>query len=69
MVHATVNETEHQVTIQAVFRKSENHSSSSLSMDRTKKYHLIDSERTSMFTNTFYSDGKLLFFNILFKKL
>ena len=69
MAHATVHETEYQVTIQAVFRKPENLSSSSLSMDRTKKYRPIDSERSSIFTNTFYSDGRFLFFNILFKKL
>ncbi|CAF1521587.1 unnamed protein product [Rotaria sp. Silwood1] len=59
MIHATVHENEYQVTIQTVFRKPENLSQSSFFINETNEYYPINSERSSPYSNTIYSDKKL----------
>lgn len=72
MVHATVHDTEHQVVIQAVFRKPENLaqtpvSSSFYANDRHDHYH-YHSERSSTYSSTFNSDGNMMHFKSREKK-
>jgi hypothetical protein len=57
MVHATVNENQYQVKIQAVFRKPENLSQSAFYIDETNEQYALNSERSSTFSSTFNSDG------------
>jgi hypothetical protein len=57
IVHATIHETEHQVTVQAVFRKPENLSQSSFYVDERNEHYTMNSERSSTFSSTFNSDG------------
>lgn len=59
MVHATMHETEHQVTVQAVFRKPENLSHSAVYTDARNAHYRISSERSSPFSSAFNSDGNL----------
>ncbi len=61
MVHATVHETEYQVTIQAVFRRPENLSQSAFYIDETIGQYGMNSERSSTFSSTFNSDGIVLY--------
>ncbi|CAF1320463.1 unnamed protein product [Rotaria sp. Silwood1] len=56
MIHATVHENEYQVTIQTVFRKPENLSQSPFFINETNEYYPINSERSSPYSNTIYSD-------------
>ncbi|CAF4264488.1 unnamed protein product [Rotaria sp. Silwood2] len=58
MIHATVHENEYQVTVQAVFRKPENLSRSPFFINETNEYYPINSERSSAFSSTIYSDGE-----------
>jgi len=62
MVHANVHENEHQVIIQAVFRKPENLSQSAFYIDETNGHYSMNSERSSTFSSTFNSDGTQLYF-------
>jgi hypothetical protein len=66
MVHATVHETEYQVTVQAVFRKPENLSQSSFYIDERNEHYPMNSERSSTFSSTFNTDGN--FFKTNFSK-
>jgi hypothetical protein len=66
MVHATIHETEYQVTVQAVFRKPENLSQSSFYIDEKHEHYPLNSERSSTFSSTFNSDGRY-FINQIFK--
>jgi len=59
IVHATIHETEHQVTVQAVFRKPENLSQSSVYINETNGHYPIHNERSSTFSSAFNSDGSL----------
>ncbi len=61
MVHATIHETEYQVTVQAVFRKPENLSRSSFYMDERNEHYPMNSEQSSAFSSTFNSDGNIIF--------
>jgi hypothetical protein len=61
MVHATVHETEHQVTIQTVFHKPTNPSQTSFYIDETNEHYPMHSERSSTFSSTFNSDGDYFF--------
>ncbi|CAF1535808.1 unnamed protein product, partial [Rotaria sp. Silwood1] len=56
MIHATLHENEYQVTIQTVFRKPENLSQSPFFINETNEYYPINSERSSPYSNTIYSD-------------
>ncbi|CAF1327110.1 unnamed protein product [Rotaria sp. Silwood1] len=58
MIHATVHENEYQVTIQTVFRKPENLSQSPFFINETNEYYPINSERSSPYSNTIYSDNR-----------
>ncbi|CAF1453967.1 unnamed protein product, partial [Rotaria sp. Silwood1] len=58
MIHATVHENEYQVTIQTVFRKPENLSQSPFFINETNEYYPINSERSSPYSNTIYSDNE-----------
>ncbi|CAF4540200.1 unnamed protein product, partial [Rotaria sp. Silwood1] len=58
MIHATVQENEYQVTIQAVFRKPENLSQSAFYIDETNGQYAMNSERSSTFSSTFNSDDE-----------
>lgn len=69
MVNATVHETDHQVTVQAVFRKPENlvrTSTSSSSFYPNQRYdpYPYHSERSSTYSSTVYSDGNAFTFEI-----
>jgi hypothetical protein len=64
MVHANVHENEHQVIIQAVFRKPENLSQSAFYIDETNGHYSMNSERSSTFSSTFNSDGKFIYTTI-----
>jgi hypothetical protein len=64
MVHATIHETEHQVTIQTVFRKPENLSQPSYHITERSDYYPMNSERSSTYSSTFNSDGN--YFLIIF---
>jgi hypothetical protein len=57
MVHATVHETEYQVTVQAVFRKPENLSQPALYTAERNDHYSLNSERSSTFSSTFNTDG------------
>jgi len=59
MVHSTVQETEHQIIVQAVFRKPENLSQSSVYINETNGHYPIHNERSSTFSSAFNSDGSL----------
>ena len=64
MVHATVHENAHQVSIQAVFRKPENFSQSAFYIDEANGQYAMNSERSSTFSSTFNSDGIYLYKHI-----
>jgi hypothetical protein len=57
MVHATIHETEYQVTVQAVFGKPEKLSQPSYYVDERYEHYPMNSERSSTFSSTFNSDG------------
>ena len=57
MIHATVHENASQVAIQAVFRKPENLTQSAFYVDESNGQYGMNSERSSIFSSTFYSDG------------
>ena len=69
MVNATVHETDHQVTVQAVFRKPENliqTSSSSFYTNNQYDHHYPHhSERSSTYSSTWNSDGNALYLKSL----
>lgn len=61
MIHANVHENAHQVTLQAVFRKPDNMLQSAFYIDETLGPYPMNSERSSTFSSTFNSDGRIEF--------
>jgi hypothetical protein len=59
MVHSTIQETDHQIIVQAVFRKPENLSQSSVYINETNGHYPMNHERSSAFSSAFNSDGRL----------
>ncbi|CAF1281209.1 unnamed protein product [Rotaria sp. Silwood1] len=58
MIHATLHENEYEVTIQTIFRKPESLSQSPFFINETNEYYPINSERSSPYSNTIYSDNE-----------
>ncbi len=69
MIHATIHETEYQVTVQVVFRKPENlsQSSSLFYNDERTDHYSKNSERSSPFSSAFNSDGNIFKLNFATK--
>jgi hypothetical protein len=61
MVHATIHENDHQITVQSVFSKPENLSQ----LKERNPHYSMNSERSSTFSSTFNSDGIWFFFQKL----
>lgn len=64
MTHATVHETEHQITLQVVFNRPETVARASFYADEQKEYYPMERERDIPFSSSIYSDGEYpLFLN------